>query len=351
MSRSSCRIAAGCALAFVTLGSIAGAYAYTHGFARLLGMQPSATRIVDRFEAVSGKHPGFRRNHAKGVCVTGHFDSNGQAAALTRASVFAAGRSRVVGRLSIGGGNPAQADATSNVRSLALSIVSPDGREWRTAMNSVPIFPVHTPEALFEMLAALRPGKAQEQGPDASDYGDTAMDAFMKTHPETARFNDWLRDHPPSSGFGNAAYYSVSAFRFVDRGGHTRDVRWSVAPDDAYAPVADAERRDVDFLERGLAERLKQGPVRWHLVITLAAPGDITNDATRLWPAGRTQVDAGTLVIERDEPQIDGPCRDISFDPLTLPDGIEASDDPLLRARSAAYAESHERRVKEQEAR
>ncbi|MBP0588607.1 catalase family peroxidase [Paraburkholderia sp. LEh10] len=336
------RHVAGGALALVMLGAIAGAYAYTHGFAGLLGTQPSAARIVDRFEAVSGKHPGFRRNHAKGVCVTGYFDSSGQAASLSRASVFAAGRSRVVGRLSIGGGNPAQADAASNVRSLALSIVTPDGSEWRTAMNSAPIFPVRTPEALFELLAATR------QGPDSTGYGNEALDAFLKKHPETARFDQWLRDHPPSSGFDNAAYYSVSAFRFIDRDNRTRDVRWSVVPDDAYARVTDAQKSDVDFLERGLAERLGQGPVRWHMMVTLAQPGDPTRDSTRQWPANRARVDAGTLVVVREEPQIDGPCRDISFDPLTLPDGIAASDDPLLRARSAAYAESHARRTREE---
>ncbi|MBN3751810.1 catalase family peroxidase [Paraburkholderia sp. Tr-20389] len=344
MSRFPFRTVAGGALAVVTLGTFAGAYAITHGFAGLLGTQPSATQIIDRFESVSGKHAGFRRNHAKGVCVTGYFDSNGNAAPLSRASVFAAGRSQVVGRLSIGGGNPAQADGASNVRSLALRIVMPDGSEWRTAMNSAPIFPVRTPEALFDMLAASR------QARETTTYGsDAGMDAFMKAHPETARFEQWQHEHPPSSAFGNAAYYSVSAFRLIDRDGRVQNVRWRVEPDDAYVPLADAQKHDSDFLERGLAERLQQGSLRWHMVITLAQAGDVTNDSTRQWPANRTQIDVGTLVVQREEAQIDGPCRDISFDPLTLPDGIAPSDDPLLHARSAAYAESHERRVREEQ--
>ena len=33
-----------------------------------------------------------------------------------------------------------------------------------------------------------------------------------------------------------------------------------------------------------------------------------------------------------------GACRDVNFDPLVLPAGIAASDDPLLSARSAAYS-------------
>ncbi|TGS85476.1 catalase, partial [bacterium M00.F.Ca.ET.177.01.1.1] len=81
-----------------------------------------ARRIVNAFEATTAPHPGFRRNHAKGICVTGHFDSNGEGALRSRASVFARGRYPVVGRLSIPGGDPGEDDAAGMVRSLALRI-------------------------------------------------------------------------------------------------------------------------------------------------------------------------------------------------------------------------------------
>jgi catalase len=50
------------------------------------------------------------------------------------------------------------------------------------------------------------------------------------------------------------------------------------------------------------------------------------------------QVDAGTLTIDHVESDATSPARDINFDPLVLPNGIAASDDPLLSARSAAYS-------------
>ena len=40
----------------------------------------------------------------------------------------------------------------------------------------------------------------------------------------------------------------------------------------------------------------------------------------------------------------DAAQRKLAFDPLNLVDGIEASDDPLLEARSAVYAISRRRR-------
>jgi catalase len=49
-------------------------------------------RFVNGFEKVNGIHSGFRRNHAKGVCVNGFFDSNGQGTQLSKSVVFQTGR-------------------------------------------------------------------------------------------------------------------------------------------------------------------------------------------------------------------------------------------------------------------
>ena len=40
-------------------------------------------------------------------------------------------------------------------------------------------------------------------------------------------------------------------------------------------------------------------------------------------------------------------ARDVNFDPLVLPDGIEPTDDPLLSTRSAVYAMSYRARTGE----
>jgi catalase len=80
---------------------------------------------------------------------------------------------------------------------------------------------------------------------------------------------------------------------------------------------------------------------------TLAGPGDVTADATRAWPASRPRIVAGVLEITQASAQEGGACNGINFDPLVLPRGIEASDDPILSARSAAYAESLRRRARE----
>ncbi|WP_322029029.1 catalase family peroxidase [Paraburkholderia sp. J76] len=338
----------------LTLAALAAAFAWTAGWIHWPGARAVLTpnRLVDAFERSAGKHPGFRRNHAKGICVSGYFDSNGNGAALSRASVFERGRTPLLGRFSAPGGNPAEDDANTTVRSFALRFTMRDGEQWRTGMNSAPVFAVRTPQAVYELQEAMAHDKRTGR-PDPA-----RLDAFFAQHPESRSLRDWLAAHAPASAFYNASYYSINAFRFTNARGATRFVRWSVVPDTPYAPyapyapkdTADSKSGDPDFLAHSLRVRLQSGPVRWHLMLTPAGAGDPVDDATRAWPAERERhrIDAGTIVIEQAQSQIDGPCRDVNFDPTVLPAGIAPSDDPLLAARAAAYAVSFDRRTREE---
>jgi catalase len=53
-------------------------------------------------------------------------------------------------------------------------------------------------------------------------------------------------------------------------------------------------------------------------------------------------------MINHIESETPGNCRDVNFDLPVLPSGTELSDDPLLRAQSAAYATSFTRRAGEE---
>lgn len=320
--------------------ALAGGFAYTAGW--LTPTRLSAPNLVDQFEADAGAHPGYRRNHAKGLCVAGYFDSNGDGADLSRAAVFAPGRTPVTGRFAVPGGNPSAPDTSSPVRSMALLFQLHDGEQWRTGMNSTPLFVVRTPEQFYQQLVAAQPD------PGTGKPDPARLKAFFGAHPETRPFMAWVKAHPPSSSLANAAYYSINAFRFTDAAGNMRAVRWAMVPETPYAPITDAQKTAQNFLQADLDQRLQNGPLRWHLILTVAAPGDPTDDATAQWPDDRRHIDAGTLTLDRTTSQEDGACRDVNFDPTVLPDGIKPSNDPLLAARSAAYAQSYQRRTREE---
>ncbi|WP_354683014.1 catalase family peroxidase [Cupriavidus necator] len=335
------RVCVPCRLAAIgaVVAALAGGFAYAAGW--LTPQRLTAQTVIDQFQHNAGQHPGFRRNHAKGVCIAGYFDSNGAAASLSKAAVFAPGRTPVIGRLAIPGGNPTAPDGSVPIRSMALQFTQADGQQWRTGMNSTPMFAVRTPEQFYRQLKAAQPDPATGK-PDPA-----RMKAFLAANPAAQALQAWLKQHPPSSSYANGSYHSINAFYLVDTKGQRHAVRWTMRPEQPYAPLSDVDKGVPSRLADELSQRLASGPLRWHLLLTLAAPGDPTDDATQAWPAGRRQVDAGTLVVERAHAQDDGACRDINFDPTILPAGIAPSADPLLAARSAAYALSHQRRTRE----
>jgi catalase len=318
--------------------AIAGLFAYAGGWLTPHVLTPA--RIADGFEQVGGRHPGFRRNHAKGVCVSGYFDSKGQGAALSKASVFQPGHWLVIGRFSLGGGNPYQADAAATVRGFGIRFSLPGGEEWRTAMINLPVFPVRTPQAFYEQLLASAPDPATGK-PDPAK-----MQAFLAKYPESAAAIKVIGGQPKSSGFENSTFNSLNAFRFVNAAGAATAVRWSLTPVESFKPASasDAASADKNQLFDALIASIHRHPLQWHLIITVSEPGDPTDNATLPWPPDRQRVDVGTLTIDEVQSDDTGPARNINFDPLVLPDGIAVSDDPLLSARSAVYSQSFTRR-------
>jgi len=302
----------------------------------------TSDKLVNVLQQSGGLHEGYRRNHAKGVCVLGKFISNGNASTLSRASVFSKGESAVTGRFAIAGGNPGAPDYTVPVRSMALAFQQANGEQWRTGMNAMPFFPVSSVESFYELQTATLPDAA------TGKPNPEKLAAFVTKHPEIKPFFAWAKQYIPSASWASDRYNSLNAFRLIDKAGKEHLVRWSMVPHASVVPISDADKQNKDFLQQDLQRRLEQGSLEWDLVFTLAQEDDKGNDATKAWPADRKTVNAGTLVLNKTLPQQQGPCNDINFDPLILPDGMAASDDPILNARSSAYAKSYNLRTHEQ---
>ncbi|MEB0079550.1 catalase family peroxidase [Pseudomonas sp. CCI3.2] len=322
----------------VVVAAAAGIFAYVGGYFDPQRLTPKL--FTDRLEQSNGIHPGFRRNHSKGVCVAGYFESNGAAAEFSSAQVLSATRTPVVGRFALPTGNPYSPDSAAPIRSMALRFKQANGQQWRTGMNSMPVFPVGTPEAFYGLLTATAPDPATGK-PDPSK-----PPAFFAAHPEAGPFLAWVKTAKPSASYTTEQYNSLNAFYLVGADGKRQAVRWSMVPVDKDEPGAQAPEAK-DYLEKDLDQHLASGPLRWDLIFTLANAGDPINDASKSWSADHRTVNAGTLVLESTQPQLNGDCRDVNYDPLVLPSGIEGSDDPLLAARSAVYASSYLRRTRE----
>ncbi|EIF32666.1 catalase [Burkholderia sp. Ch1-1] len=320
----------------VIVVALVAAFAYTGGWLSPGRLTPA--KIVNGLAPPGGAALGFRRNHAKGICFTGSFESNGAAAALSRAPMLAPGSYPVTGRFNLATADPKAPDATVRVRGLSLRIVAPDRSEWRSAMIDAPVFPVATPQAFYALLEA----SANKSDPDA-------MKNFTAAHPEFGAFVAWAGSAPWTGSYAQERYNSLNSFIFTNAAGEDQAVRWSFVPaaQPEAVPVDQLKARAADFLAADITQRVQSGPQRWTLVVTVANPGDPTADPSKAWPEDRRKVEAGTLVVNAIEPEADGPCRDLNFDPTVLPPGMHVSDDPFPAARSAAYSVSFNRRTAE----
>jgi catalase len=319
----------------VVIGCGAAAFAYTAGWFSPQRLTPE--KFIDGLTPPSGPPLGHRRNHAKGICFTGLFEANGAGSALSHAQVFARGQYPVLGRFNLGTPDPNAADATVRVRGMGLQIATPDGQEWRSAMINPPIFAVSTPQAFYELLLA-----SDSKDPDA-------MKTFIAAHSEFAPFGAWATKGPWTGSYAEERYNGLNSFVFTDGSGAEHTVRWSLVPAAQPTPVSpdDLAKRGPNFLEQEITERVRGGPQRWTMVVSVANPGDPTADPSKAWPDDRRTVEVGTLTVQQIEAEVDGPCRDINFDPTVLPTGIQVSDDPFPAARSAAYARSYDLRTAE----
>ena len=286
-------------------------------------------------------HKGFRRAHAKGICLAGSFESTGELAKYSQAKVFDLGATPFVGRFSIAGNNPTAPDLKAPVRSLAFSITADDNQEWRVAMNTPPVMAVATPEAFFKQLQALSPD------PVTKKRSPEKIKAFFAAHPESAAFNNWKASYTPTSSFATEQYHSINAFYLMDENDEKHAVRWIAKPQLSDENIQPLNNNSPDALRLQLKDQVAQSPVKFDMLFSFATEEDDENNPTVLWPQSRKTINAGTLVISRLQAQEGGVCENMNFDPLVLPTGIEPSADPILRARGAAYAESFRRRAKE----
>jgi catalase len=292
--------------------------------------------LVDALNAVFGKHAGKRAAHTKGFCVKGSFTPSAEASSYSKAPHFAAsGPVPVLGRFSLGGGDPNAADnGKEPVRGLALKFDLGNGANTDMVMISAPVFNAKSPEQFLALLQTV------------ATKDNDKIAAFFKANPESTRQGEWLKARPVPASYATVTYYGVHTFTLTNAKGETRIIKWQVVPTGGEAGLSDeeAKAKSPDFYKGELAERLAKGPATFRLTAVLGEPGDALDDPTAFWPEGRKSVDMGTISISALEDN--ATCDAGIFDPTNVVDGIAGpANDKVFPMRSAAYAVSYGRRL------
>lgn len=295
-------------------------------------------RLIAEVRAAAGaSHAGTRVLHARGVGARGSFVASGAAARYTDAPHLQPGAvTPVVVRFSNGSGDPHALDGARDGRGMATKFRLADGSSTDIVALSLPMFFVRTPDDFIDFVRARRPD------PDTGEMDLNRVLGFLGDHPEAQAAAELSISAPAPEGYDTVRYHSVHVFWLVGPGGVRQAVRYRWQPAAGIQGISDdaAAARPPDYLQRALADALAVAPVVFDLEIVLGEPGDPTDDATSVWPDERRAEVAGRLELT-EVSDVDA----LIFDPTRVTTGIECSDDPILHARSAAYAVSYAQRT------
>lgn len=297
-------------------------------------------QIIEALDSVNGGvHPGFRPAHAKGIMCSGTFTPAAGASGLTCAPHIQQSSTSVTVRFSNFTGIPTIADNDPNANPKGIAIRFHLGADAGTDIvgHSVDGFPVRNGEefvAFFRAIAASGPKAAKP----------TPIDKFLTSHPAALEFVQAPKPFP--SSFAKESFFGVNAFRFTNREGVVKFGRYRIRPEGGsdYLAADAVAAKSANYLFDEIRERLGRGSVTLNIFVQVADAGDPTNDATVHWPESRTQIALGTVELTRVITDSDGAQHEIIFDPVPKVDGIDTSEDPLPKLRSAAYLMSGRRR-------
>ena len=152
---------------------------------------------------------------------------------------------------------------------------------------------------------------------------------------------------PVAVSYGTQPFFGVNAFKFTNAQGTSKFGRYRIVPESGPAYVSDEEaaKRPPNALADNLRASLEKGPVKFRLLVQVAAADDSTTDATKVWPDSRPMVELGEIAVIKalDTKKVE---NELLFLPTNVTSGIDPSDDPIINTRTEAYAESFGRRTK-----
>jgi catalase len=291
-----------------------------------------ANDLLQQFQQLFGAHPGYRPAHAKGLMLAGEFRPARGAEYLTRAPHILRGSTPVTVRFSNSTGLPEIPDSApeANPRGLAVRFNLAEHVHTDIVSHSTDGFPTRDGVQFLEFLKA-----AAASGPDVPS--PKPVERFLGSHPAALAFVQTPKPFP--SSLARETYFGVTAFAFTNAADQKRFGRYRIVPEQGNDFLTDQQVAELpaNYHFDELAGRVAKGPIRFKIVVQVAEPNDITDDATGHWPDSRQIVNFGTLELTNVLRDSVAQQQHIIFDPIPRVDGIEPSADPLLELRAAAY--------------
>jgi catalase len=298
-----------------------------------------AIDLVNMFEKLGGKHPGFRKAHAKGVCASGMFVPSPNKHFID-AALLSSGELPVTMRFSVGGAYPSSDEKAPGTRGMGMQIKLPNGSLHTFTGNNFPVFAGKDPETFLGFLSTLVP---DENG--KTDPAKTM--AFIQQNPSVQANAMWNQTAKTPASYANTAFFGIHTFYFEQSDGQKTKFRWDIQPSLGVKTLEkdEAAKMPTEFLADTLGQQLKDETVSFTIMASLGEAEDSDIDPSQQWPSERPQVVLGTVTVKTSGGDA---CKNTNFDPNMMSAGFTPSADPVLRMRSPAYAISFGKRLSNQ---
>jgi catalase len=254
-------------------------------------MATTPESLVDALNSAFGKQTTRRAAHAKGAVLLGKFVASAEAASLSKALHFKH-EVPVTVRFSANTGMPkiADADPRTTPRGLAIKFRLPDGSDTDLVPIRTTAFRRRTLRSFSD--SSWRLPAASQGGPSP-----TPIEAFEETHPAAKTFLT-TRDPPPVS-YATTTYFGVNSVKFTNEKDAVTIGRYQLIPQAGrhFLSTGESAKAPPNYLEDEICRRVAHGPVRFKVVLQLAAPGDKIDDPSVAWANTNEIVTLGTLAV------------------------------------------------------
>jgi len=298
-----------------------------------------ANELLAQFDQLFGLHPGFRPAHAKGRMLNGTFKPTAGAQTLTKAPHALRKSTPVTARFSNSTGLPELPDNApeANPRGFAIRFNLAEHVHTDIVSHSTDGFPTRDGYEFLEFLRAVAASGSDVPSPKP-------VEQFLGSHPAALRFVQAPKPFP--SSLARETYFGVTAFGFTNAAGQKTFGRYRIIPESGNDYLTDEQvaKLAANYHYEELEARFAKEPIRFRVMVQVAAAEDTVDDATIHWPESREQVEFGTVELVEVVSDTVAQQKHIIFDPIPRVDGIEPSADPLLELRAAIYLLSGRRR-------
>ena len=322
---------------------------------------PSPEELV---EAVRHSFPKPVRDkrpvHTFGICAKGYFEASEIAKTYSVADHFQGHQVETTVRFSNGLGGADRHDNWSDVRGMATrfhlgqdratDLIAMTLGEFFVAdvksfmeMTKAGALQTFEPESPWRKIRDLLGLRVPQPNPREGEAlsGVKGLTAYANANDKARLGIIEAGEIGVPTSYARATYHAVHTFVVTGPDGGREHVRFT------WQPVAGVSKYDLENapppedldLQQELRDRLaEQGAARFMLMMAIGEAGDHFEDPTRPWPLRRRRVTMGTLHLREAVPETKArEYENMSFNPCRLTPGLELSEDPVLKARKAAY--------------